>query len=427
MEIKKFKISLKNLSKYFIYLLLFLFLYTPPIKLVPFSPSYLVIGISIVFVILKYRSFLNFFSDRNLIVILIFMLVITIYTFIIDLFSDYNDKIPLSQTYSLKWITLLLNFTVVNFFFISMFTKKLELKVSGVMEMFLILAVIQSFFVVLMIVFPSFRLFAFKSVMHFTDEKIFQPELWLIRSYGFSSQFLYPMPIFQGIAIMIAILYAYSGNYKYIYVIPFLLISILFNARVGLVVIPLFLLSIILLSLSTMKFKVFCKTFKIAILILVIVAILFIISFYIVDPSLYEFTLNWILGAFETRGSRTFQVLSTHVFFPENLKYWIFGEGRYLFKNNLDMYNSDIGYINYIYFGGLIFSILVYFSFFLLFILGFAKNKNFYMKLYLLAYILIFLFAQYKGIAFDSNAFTNAFLLTAVYIYKFKDETFSYK
>lgn len=402
-----------------LYILSFLYIYTPPFKIFPFTPSYFVTGFSILYVFAFLRgSFIKFLSKKNVLLLTILCILVISYSVFWDLISKYPKDITLTNSMSVKNILIFLQSFFVPFAFVHILRNKLGYSVYDMLHFFVNIAIIQSFFVILMLLFPSFREFSFLNLMNFSeDSKELHPFLWHIRSFGLSSQYLFAYPIFQGIAIMFAIILSITRSLKYIIPVPLIIVSIIFNARIGFVPIIVFTLVLLLSASFLLKIKTISRIIKLFLIvsIVLILSTILLVRYEFIDT--FAKTLQWISSDFESGESQTASILiSKHLFFPDSTLGIIFGEGRYLFMNSLETKSSDIGYINNIFFGGFFYVFLITLYLCLISILSYCYTNDFYIRVIIFSIFLTVLIVNIKGFAFQGSSFFNLFLLVNFYI-----------
>ena len=210
--------------------------------------------------------------------------------------------------------------------------------------------------------------------------------------------------IVQGLIFSIC-LFSIKSSYKYYIPLIPLTISILFNARIGFAVI--IIAAFLLINFRYIKLKTIQK-FVVAITLLILIIILL---QYTPILNKNSKSIEWGLSFFEnifsfikgeSRGTY-FQVFSkdSMLFFPESFKGLVFGEGRLVF--GLKKGGSDLGYVNQIFSGGIIYLILM------LFFLGYLyirNSRNCDYKLYPKLFLLSLLVVNIKGSAFfESSGF----------------------
>lgn len=201
---------------------------------------------------------------------------------------------------------------------------------------------------------------------------------------------------------------------SYLYAIPIipLFISILFNARIG------FSIVIITVILLFLKKRVSFRTIMISLVSTYLSVLLFTNSSFV---SQNESSLEWgfsffedtfsVLNGGDTTGSN-YDVLANDMFFlPNDLSSFLFGEGRSVFSQIGK--NSDIGYVNQIYEGGIIYLILLFIFHYYIYRRGLTVlNDKIYGTLFFLSLFII----NTKGEAFFiSNGFYRLFTLFYVY------------
>lgn len=253
------------------------------------------------------------------------------------------------------------------------------------------------------LVFPPFKIWLFQ-IFSF-DEKL---SLFTWRGFGLSNDLLFTYSVTQAFILC----YLIEQKQKlliYLFFIPFI-ISIFFNARIGLVPLLLYTLYKIIIE----------KKINILAYGLMAITILIIIVMQTDIYKQYEDTINWIFDSFadisNTILGTSFQVktsnmdvLSHMVIFPKNVGEWLWGKGISLF--NLKRGNSDIGYIIQLNYGGIGYIFLLL-SFYMLITYRFIKaNKKYW---YGIVFPITILLLNYKGDVFQSSSFMKLFMLIYV-------------
>lgn len=234
---------------------------------------------------------------------------------------------------------------------------------------------------------------------------------WDFRGFSFaeSSSFIYGAT--QGLIICICF-YMVSKSVFYILPVILLFISILFNARIGFAVV----IMGVILMLAFRKINLF--SFFIVIMLIFMVPYLNFSNFINNNDrslewgfSFFTDTFNLIFGL-DSSGVSNYSILSdTMVFLPEKEINILFGEGRSVF-DALGK-DSDIGYINQIFIGGIFYLGLLFFY------LGFmvkrfiSYSENYF---FALLFMLTIIICNIKGSAFFiSTGFFRIFTLYYVY------------
>jgi hypothetical protein len=177
------------------------------------------------------------------------------------------------------------------------------------------------------------------------------------RGFGISESLTYSYGITQGIALSLCFV-KLSKHKLYLIFIPFLVISILFNARIGFVPPIIMLFYLIFIE----------KEYKSVLLVGIVVALLFIIasgSIFIIE---HEKTISWGLDFFkqvsdyfvgnENMKSSTINVLLSDMkVLPATTSEWLIGSGTSFYLNV--GHSTDVGYFLQLTYGGIIYVTLL--------------------------------------------------------------------
>lgn len=232
---------------------------------------------------------------------------------------------------------------------------------EDMMKVLLNLGMLQGVICVLMLIFPRLRNVALSLYYLDREENIFISRM---RIYGISGDYTYFTPIYHGMLAGIALLYAVWGDGSYIAYLPFLLIAILLNGRWGLLI---FLLSPItatihLLVKGTISRRLIRYSAISLVMLILGVGVLGVVS---------PYTYSWIVGGvqdtldlvFRQEISGNYAALADRMlYFPKGVNL-IFGEGHRVYSHHgiSRGYNpSDIGYVNDLFMGGLLYVSVLY-------------------------------------------------------------------
>lgn len=235
------------------------------------------------------------------------------------------------------------------------------------------------------------------------------PANLFFRGFSIAESSSYGYGVIQGLFLAFCL---FSIGKSILYIIPILplLISILFNARIGFAVV-----------IISMLFMITSKRIKfialIIVLIIVLIAVFFVnnSSFVSDNTTSIEWGLNFFTDTFsffrgESSGSNYDVLFNDMLFFPSTIFGVIFGEGRSAFGI---VKGSDIGYVNQILTGG-VFYLLMMFSF-----LWYMYKRNLKYatdKLYPTLFFITLLIVNIKGSAFFvSHSFFRLFTLYYIY------------
>lgn len=242
------------------------------------------------------------------------------------------------------------------------------------------------------------------------------------RMYGFSYTMAFAMPVVQAILAAACVYKAFVKNIAYMIAAPLLLFSSIINARVGLVV---FLISFIIALFASAKIS-----FKNIVALCIICVMIFWI------PKLFTHFLQ---------GTKTFDWLETGItsitdFIFENdtsgeyinyatnaEKYrvpsgisFFFGTGNISTRGNIN-YASDVGFINDMWLGGIFYIIplLFYFIKRTYQMTEFYYLKNSFKNVSGIITVIMFLLVNIKGRCFSWNEITNLWFLIYTFMITF--------
>lgn len=189
------------------------------------------------------------------------------------------------------------------------------------------------------------------------------------RMFGLSRELTFAMPITQSIIACICLYLAIIKAKKYLIPIPILVFSSFINARTGMVV---FVMGTIVVLFSVYRFdrsSIFNSVF----------ALVAISVFLSLTPSLLsrnELTTDWLISGFDDissfiRGEElnerdsyfVYATSANRYILPDSLEQLLFGTGERLQGTN-SRYATDVGFINDIWTGGLVYLFLLW-NFFL--------------------------------------------------------------
>jgi len=270
--------------------------------------------------------------------------------------------------------------------------------------------IIAGFFSVILLANPAINDF-YRSLIIIDPYEVEQFAAYRIRGFGIGESLTFTYPYLLGFALGYLF---FISNKKPLFLvfIPFLALGIFFNARIGFIPIILFLL---ILLLNKDGFK------KIS---LISISAFFILLFLPLFP-IYELisqNMDWVLSLFfgfsdlfEGNTSKgTLGILfSEALIFPQDTISWIFGQGINLFFPPPGYKNSDIGYINQLNYGGLIFMSLLVMQFIFMAIRLYKKVGIF--NWVFITFTLSILFLNFKGSAFSSTPGTRFLYLIYVW------------
>ena len=240
---------------------------------------------------------------------------------------------------------------------------------------------------------PAFDSFVRATQIEYSNVNTFK----VFRAFGFAQSLNFEYGIVQGLICGMGVLYI--KEYKwYVLFIPFTILAILINARTGLLVLAM-----------VFAVKVIVER-KIRIMVITCIMAVVVVTYYpLLSVFMPEDTYEWVEEFFLEVGDSLFgtnnsayssyETYNEMIHLPSGIFEWIAGSG---FSAN-DMQNkaSDIGYVNQLLYGGLLFMIALF-----IFCYQFIKlniNNKYVKKGLLLFMALGLLLANFKGGALCSN------------------------
>ena len=335
--------------------LIFMLFYTPPI--LGHRSLRLVIPIVALFFVLHPNYFKRYFLNRNFLLQYSIWIGITIYICLVGFLSGNGAEYIAPQVY---WIVSVIPASIV----VLCLIQKEGLGLKGLIDCSLIAGLAQSLIAIIALISPSVkqRLFTMMVEGHLIEEAKYIGEYYR-RMYGYSGGLTFGMPALQAFLAMIALYMTINYNKKYCLAIPFLAISAIINARSTIVIFAICLIVILFQNNrnylgKTFRLLVLCLLFTVAIALLMP-------TFKQVSPNTYMWVkkgIGELLLASTgdvSRGYFSYLFNKEKWIFPEGLG-MIFGYGIRVMGN--DKYGSatDVGFVNDMWFGGIIYIFVVY-------------------------------------------------------------------
>ena len=385
--------------KYSLFLLvMYIYLYNPIFQFLDFGMIKIVLLLSIIYIVIHKKTilFITIFSKE-----ILFTLILTIYSSI-AVFSGNGTAFAVPYTH----IVWFLECFVIPFFFMLFFKNIFqERSWESIIVHTGLIASLITFFLILN---PDFNSFIRDSVIRDPLTNI-SDKIILFRGFTIAENSTFSFGVVQGIILSICII-SLQKNYLYAIPIIFLFISILFNARIGLVITS---IAIVLLLLSK---KIKTKH------ILIFGSVLYFGYLFLFKSNFAQNnleSLKWGFSFFEDsfmfinghdRQYSNFSVLNDMVNYPPTIIGIIFGDGRTVLG---EYKGSDIGYINQIFIGGLFYLLIMLSFMFYMFTKNIKYSTN---KTFSILFFLTLLIVNFKGDAlFVSNGFFR--LIASYYVY----------
>lgn len=337
--------------------LLYMFIFNPPFRFVPFGITkfYYLFGVIYLIYQSKLNSYIITYKSiiRPLLIYIFYALIIHLVTFSKASFAQIN-------------LFVFFESFIVTYVIAEILVRIYKTKAD---KMVMWVIIVASFISVFLILNPEFNSYV-RDILLLEQRQNIEHVL-AFRSFGIADDLLYTYAIVLGIGICLCFKYAKKGKFYYLFLLP-LLIGVFFNARIGVVPIILYLFYLVIIER------------KLSLIIYIAVSI-FIAIFLLLNSSFgedYEMTINWIIDGFneisnvftgeQSEKNTNTATLQRMIIFPESIGGFIFGTGKDLFLDSKN--NSDIGYVLQIYYGGLVYLLLFLLVVFKLYIKLLANN-----------------------------------------------------
>lgn len=352
-------------------------------------------------------------------------LILVSLTFLYTIITEYiNNPITSNSFKSYFWVQSLHLFvdTILVITPLCILFKKLNFSLDDFIKSFIVIAVIQSLFTMSFLFIPNFKNYIFNNIIdldyYFSGDNESIDKLTYFRLNGLASELTFAMALFQGFVLILIFNYYNFFKKKYLFYAPIIVISILFNARVGLFIFVSFFVFLLLENIIKLKLsRLLINAFNIVFFMFFL--FIFISTYF---PNFYQLFSIFLFSGLNEGNVLPHQDLlfGDHLFFPKNIFGLLFGEGKYVFSNNYESLHSDIGYVNIVMFGGLFLQVILIINYlYPLFIL--RKMSQFYNFLFIQIFFAILLI-QFKGNVFYLNGFTKALILFGFYLKNLNQE-----
>lgn len=394
---------------------LYFYIYTPNIKFIPFSVDkillVLLLGVTCLY---RRRLFLKVLSQKGVFTFLALYVCLFVYTFALDLII--LDGISLSY-HVLQYSAQYILFSICLYLYMD--TRFGENTLETLFKCLLIIAFIHSMIGLWMLLNPSVK----SLVYGFMSDSGELYKGLILRGNGFSSGLFFSAPIVNTILIS-AFLVSRNSISTLLKILLFFVVVIaaVTNARIALV--PL-LLIVPYLCIKALSLKRFFSTLRISISVLCLGLVLW--SFFPnnlfneeqvnAGKTIYE----WLIGGYsnifgiEIDGNK--EKIGTILLGHLNLNYdflpLLFGTGENAFISEI---HSDIGVINLIRFGGLVYFVGVHLVTYYIFYYSYIRaGSDLYKKIIILTGMTYFI-ASLKGIVFTEQILGRFMILICVFV-----------
>lgn len=399
-----------NSKKICIYFLLFYILFMPNLSFI--SPllknSILLVIFDLCFLCFFRKKIVTLFKKNEIYINLILLCGINILTLISTLLNHISISNNLtSVVFCLKTIYIFGLYLLVDECYQSPEEK---------IDVLLNVGFIQGIICIVMLIFPAAKNIANTLYISNVSNYYDSPVVGIVvhRIYGICGDYTFDMSFLMALLASISIIiFLNNMQKKYVVFSCVMIVGSILNGRTGFL---LFLVVFLISAYCLLSKKEFIKGFFIFVLFLsgIILAVHFFMG---------DYWLNWLatsfkeifMSIFNNQSQTTISTLKTKTFFPSGINL-IFGFGSRVFGdfgNSLVGISSDIGYINDLWRGGVIYSIVVYAN--ILWLMKkvylndftFTKKVN---KCFIFAFVVYLFVGNYKGEAISGSSILIVFL-----------------
>ena len=415
----------------FFQFILFLYIYSPPFKIVPLGViKFISLGSIIGLLLLFHKTTGKILKYRFLAIHLIIFAFIITYTFAQD-FVIYPHSLSLGQTNFYEQLLINLELLPITLFISLFLRKKLKFNHFDLIQSLVNIGIIQSFFCLIMLLLPPLRFFILGSLLEHeeVEERFLSAGFYgNYRGFGVGISYEFAFSVFQGFVLAFICLLCLHNFRKYRYLLfftPLILLSIILNARIGLWIFVGFLL---VAGAAYLRYMSAVSIIKNS---LIIGFTGLLLTFWVSslgDDSAIAKNIEWVgksytqtVEFFSGEGEKgtLYLLANKHIHVPESITGFTFGEGRYVFgepaRDTNSSLTSDVGYIRNIYFGGLLYLGLLFGSLLPLFWSGLKLQKEYLLKILMCFLLLACVVAHIKGNIFSSNSGYRAVYLIFIF------------
>ena len=365
----------KFISKVALAVLLFIYIYNPPLRFFPLNSGIIIGGVFFIlylFQLLIKMSLLKTVTfNRHLLMLIGIIALLVLYSFLMGAISGAAD-FQLSKNY----LSFLLFYLPGAFGIVELFKKYFT--ATEVLKIFVSVTVLQSIIMIAMLVSPEIKDFFF-SILRDADARLKQNQIsGGFRFLGFAFGGSWDLSIVQSFGIMLIALLIKTGRYKINLKIALLflllVVSVFLAGRTGIFGILLALL--LLIPVRTTEIPFYKLTKLLVFICLVTVPLFFFIRSKIPDTVadiLQTKFLPWAVEMFQNDNGTVLETRSSNelktMYFLPAAKTVLLGDGYYKNQQDPNRYymDTDAGYMRHLLFYGIIGSVMQIFFYLVLF------------------------------------------------------------
>lgn len=384
----------------------FVYLYTPPLTIFPLQIDILIYGVMALLVIGLKDEVLGFVRVPGLKRSYSCIILLLLYSVLL-MIAAHDNNVEIMDLNVVHIIRILIEVIIFPYILVKVFIEKGVYR-EQIVKYLLCLAIFQAYTSVLMIFVPPFKDFVTTFIITFSESNKLSAETLLTeRVFGIGSEYLFGLPIFQAMMACVYISVT-KKNLFFFFNLICLICSAIFCARTSLFVFACYFL------------YYYSKNFKKNLIISVITMGIIGVGVYMAYNYLMSIEGIVAIEHFNRAFNGEYQgydsLLDSMLFFPEDFITWVFGNGTYAFFAKKA---SDLGYVNDLFYGGLLYLSLEFFS--LYFLYKKAKKADYLQNILPLLFISLIIL-HYKGSVYREHDFMKGIMIMyyAVFLAKSK-------
>lgn len=395
-----------------IVVIVYLVLYYPP--LININTLHLVGAFSWLYILFFIKSINKTFKINKILIFYFLFILITIYIYYISALNGNSYEITSSYLF---WMVDIIPSSIV----VIHQCLRRGYNFVNLLTLFIIVGNIQGLTALLAFIFPEIQSFFIERSVLSGSADVYI-ELQAHRMYGFASGLTFTTPIIQSILAVIALYLGVNKNLSFLLFIPLLVFSAVINARTSLVIL---LIGIILLVLS-MLYKLNLRrlrNFLVTIAFVIAFLVFFLNVFEEISPRGYKWVeTGWNEIVLFLQGEEVgyFAYVSNEERYkiPEGIAS-LTGKGIRPMVYNKYNYRTDVGWINDIWTGGILYTVIIY-IFFLTVLWSIYRTKSDFLNINKFIALLlfgVFIASNFKGQIFANNAVITFLFYLCIFVY----------
>lgn len=396
------------LRKTFLAFFVFFYIFNPT-NFTSFNFYFILIIASLFYCIFYSKDFKKIFLSKSYVYFILFHLYLVSYIVLINYLTGGNS------IYRIYVIALLLSLLPSAFLIVREFSILYKLNIDSFMGFFIKIVCLQLLFVILSILYPELRILILSTSRD--PELLEVSSMAALRSFGLANGYTSTFPMFMGVfALFVMHYFAVEkktfNSLFYLTVFILLTVTIILNARIGLLPIVLILIYLLLtLSLKKISMKFFLIS-GIAFLAFNLATKIEIDAY--VERTMWAVEEIYFLMGGDLTG--TFYVLSHMLVLPDSYSSFLLGSGSDVFGDNSPYsFSSDIGLIKDVHIFGMI-NLMVYS--FILFVFFRKLMHEIMLKFgihFAVILVISFLAYYFKGSIFAASETINFLIILSVF------------